>query len=191
MLPRLDQIAEAAAIVYSFMRPTPQYCWPLLCRRVGAELWLKHEYHTPIGAFKIRGGLVYFDKLAHTGNVRGVISATRGNHGQSVGLAAKRPVDAPAATKLADGMACRSPQPEALEVIWRGVDRIVEVTDGEVAEAIRIIFECTHNTAEGAGAAAVAAVLKEKGRVNGKRVAAVLSGGNIDRKVFADVLISG
>lgn len=315
MLPTLHDIEEAARIVYSVMPATPQYCWPLLCQRLGAEVWVKHENHSPVGAFKVRGGLVYFDDLMKRGGIKGVISATRGNHGQSVGLAARRyglparivvpygnsveknaamralgveliehgedfqaarehaavlaqelslhmvpsyhhllvsgvatysleflraapglatvyvpiglgsgicgmvaardalglkteivgvvstharayaasfmagqPVDAPVSTRLADGMACRTPQPEALEVIRRSVDRIVEVSDAEVAEAIRAIFESTHNVAEGAGAAGVAAAMQERARLAGRKVGVVLSGGNIDAQVFAGVL---
>jgi threonine dehydratase len=85
-------------------------------------------------------------------------------------------------------MACRVPEPDALEVIWRGVERIVEVSDKELAAAMRAVFECTHNVAEGAGAAAVAAAQKERARIGGRKVAVVLSGGNIDRELFADVL---
>lgn len=315
MLPKLSDIEDAARIVYSVMSPTPQYCWPLLCQRVGTEIWLKHENHTPVGAFKIRGGLTYFDHLAKTKGIKGVMAATRGNHGQSVGMAARRygipakvvvphgnsieknaamralgveliehgddfqaarefaeasaeaeslhmvpsfdrrlvagvatysleflravpdvstvfvpiglgsgicgmvaardalrssteivgvvsaharayaasfaarqAVDSPSATQLADGMACSVPEPEALEVIWRGVDRIVEVTDDEVAGSMRAIFECTHNTTEGAGAAAVAAILQERDRLEGRKVGAVISGGNVDGPVFAGVL---
>ena len=311
----LHEIESAARIVYSAMPATPQYCWPLLCEELGAEVWVKHENHTPVGAFKLRGGLVYFADLASNSTVTGVISATRGNHGQSVGLAAwlhglsarvvvphgnsieknaamralgvdliehgddfqaarehaRRLADelglhlvpsfhpllvsgvasyalellravsdlstvyvpiglgsgicamvavrdalglktevvgvvsaqapayavsftareireAPVTTTLADGMACRTPQPEALEVIWRGVDRIVEVSDSEVAEAIRILFTSTHNAAEGAGAAALAAARQERSRLAGRRTAVVLSGGNIDRALLADVL---
>jgi threonine dehydratase len=311
----LHEIESAARIVYSAMPATPQYCWPLLCEELGAEVWVKHENHTPVGAFKLRGGLVYFADLASNSTVKGVISATRGNHGQSVGLAAwlhgltarvvvphgnsieknaamralgvdliehgddfqaarehagrladelglhlvpsfhpllvsgvasyalellravrdlstvyvpiglgsgicamvavrdalglktevvgvvsaQAPAyavsftareirEAPVTTTLADGMACRTPQPEALEVIWRGVDRIVEVSDSEVAEAIRILFTSTHNAAEGAGAAALAAARQERSRLAGRRTAVVLSGGNIDRALFADVL---
>lgn len=311
----LHEIESAARIVYSAMPATPQYCWPLLCEELGAEVWVKHENHTPVGAFKLRGGLVYFADLASNSTVKGVISATRGNHGQSVGLAAwlhgltarvvvphgnsieknaamralgvdliehgddfqaarehagrladelglhlvpsfhpllvsgvasyalellravrdlstvyvpiglgsgicamvavrdalglktevvgvvsaQAPAyavsftareirEAPVTTTLADGMACRTPQPEALEVIWRGVDRIVEVSDSEVAEAIRILFTSTHNAAEGAGAAALAAARRERSRLAGRRTAVVLSGGNIDRALFADVL---
>ena len=311
-LPALHEMEAAAQVVYRHMPPTPQYRWPLLCEHVGADVWLKHENHTPVGAFKIRGGLVYFSQL---GKVPGVIAATRGNHGQSVALCARRaglpativvphgnsveknaamrafgarliehgedfqaakeyaqalaakqglhmvpsyhrllvsgvasaslelfrgvegidavyvpiglgsgicaaaavrnalgssaeiigvvsshapayalsfeqrkPVQAEVTTRLADGMACRTPEPEALEAIWRHVDRIVEVTDDEVAEAIAILFQCTHNCAEGAGAAPFAAIRKERGRLAGRTVAAVLSGGNIDRDVFANVL---
>lgn len=318
MLPTLAQIESTAPLVYASLPATPQYCWPLLGERLGAEVWLKHENHTPVGAFKVRGGLVYFADLGERKRVREVITATRGNHGQSVALgasrhgfsstivvpfgnsveknnamralgakliehgedfqearlhamelaeasgahmvpsfhplliqgvatygvelfravrdldavyvpiglgsgicatvavrnvlspttrvigvvsaqarayslsfAAKQPIDSPVATLRADGMACRTPQPEALEIIWKYVDRIVEVSDEEIAESMRILFECTHNVAEGAGAAAVAAIAKERSRVSGKKVAAVLSGGNVDRAVFARVLSGG
>jgi threonine dehydratase len=312
----LDDIEAAARIVYSAMQATPQYCWPLLCERLGTEVWAKHENHTPVGAFKIRGGLVYFAHLAQSAQMpAGVVSATRGNHGQSVGFAARRygipativvphgnsfeknaamralgveliehgddfqsarefagtiarerslhmvpsfhprlvagvatyslellravsdidiayvpiglgsgicgmlaarealrlktavvgvvsahasayatsfsarrPIESPADTKLADGMACRTPEPAALELIWQGVDRIVQVTDDEVAAAMCMLFECTHNACEGAGAAAVAAAAKEGPRIAGRKVAVILSGGNIDRDVFAAVL---
>src|SRR5256885_1005633 len=87
----LDTLEEAAAFVLRVVPPTPQYCWPLLSRRVGAELWVKHENHTPIGAFKIRGGLVYLDAVWRSApNLRGVVTATTGNHGQSIALAATR-----------------------------------------------------------------------------------------------------
>ena len=311
-LPTLEEIEAAARLVYRHMPPTPQYRWPLLCEHAGTEVFLKHENHTPVGAFKIRGGLVYFSTIREA---KGVIAATRGNHGQSVALCArqhgvratvvvprgnsveknaamralgaelvehgadfqaarlhaeslarergllmvpsfhrtlvtgvasaslellravpdldtlyvpiglgsgicgavaarnalgskagivgvvsahapayalsfreKRMVESQVTTLLADGLACRTPEPEALEVIWRQVERIVEVTDEEVAQAIAVLFECTHNCAEGAGAAAFAAIGKERGRLAGRKVAAILSGGNIDRDVFAGVL---
>lgn len=315
----LEDIESAARTVYAGMLPTPQYCWPLLCERLGAEVWVKHENHSPVGAFKIRGGLVYFAHLAQSGRIpRGVISATRGNHGQSVGFGARRYgipativvphgnsveknaamrafgitliehgddfqsarefaealareqslhmvpsfhplllagvatyslellravkdidiayvpiglgsgicgmlaartalqlktevvgvvsahasayaksfstrrlIESPANTELADGMACRIPEPAALELIWKGVDRIVQVTDEEVAAAMRTLFECTHNICEGAGAAAAAAAAQERSRVAGRRIALILSGGNIDRQVFARVLTGG
>lgn len=312
----IADIEAASRSVYSQMPATPQYCWPLLCERLGTEVWVKHENHTPVGAFKIRGGLAYFEYLAQSGRVpKGVISATRGNHGQSVGFAAskhgvaativvpfgnsteknaamrslgveliehgedfqaarefaghlaaerslqmvpsfhpllvagvatyslelltavkdvdvvyvpiglgsgicgmmaardglglktevvgvvsahatayaqsfsaKRPIDSPVTTELADGMACRVPEPEALDMILQGVDRIVQVTDEEVATAMRTLFECTHNVCEGAGAAALAAATQEAPKLTGRKVAVVVSGGNIDRNVFARVI---
>lgn len=315
----LDDITSASRIVYEEMQATPQYRWPMLGERLGTELWVKHENHSPVGAFKIRGGLVYFDHLVKSGQVpKGVIGATRGNHGQSVGYAARRhgipativvphgnsleknaamralgvvliehgddfqasrefaqnlareqglhlvpsfhpllvagvatyslelfrgvegidvvyvpiglgsgicgmlaardalnletevvgvvsahaqayaksfvagfPVESPVTTRLSDGMACRAPEPEALELILQGVDRIVQVSDDEVSMAMRMMFECTHNVCEGAGAAALAAAFQEKSRLAGSRVAVVASGGNIDQDVFAGVLSSG
>ena len=312
----LEDINAASRIVYADMPPTPQYQWPLLAERLGTELWVKHENHSPVGAFKIRGGLVYFDHLSKQTPVpRGVVSATRGNHGQSVGYAARRygisativvphgnsleknaamralgveliehgddfqescefagsladkqslhlipsfhrllvagvatyslelfsevkdidvayvpigmgsgicgmmaardalglktrivgvvsahalayaksfaarkPVESPVTTLLSDGMACRVAEPQALELILQGVDHIVAVTDDEVSAAMRMMFECTHNVCEGAGAAALAAALQEKSQVKGLKVAVVASGGNVDQSVFARVL---
>jgi threonine dehydratase len=313
-LPSLDSLRAAARVVYSSIPPTPQIRWPLLCTRTGADVWVKHENHTPTGAFKIRGGLVYMHALKkHLREVTGVVAATRGNHGQSVAFAARdaglqctvvvpfgnsreknaamRALDAellefgrdfqeayeysvelaaakglhlipsfhmdlvrgvasyslelmeavadldlvyvpiglgsgicgaiaarealglrteivgvvasgaPAyassyragrvvastlADTIADGMACRVPHPEALEIILRGASRIVEVSDDEINGAMRHLFSDTHNVAEGAGAAALAALLQEDMR--GRRVAVVLSGGNIDRELYAAIL---
>jgi len=314
--PRLREIESAARIVHVEMEPTPQYCWPSLCERLGTEVWVKHENQTPVGAFKIRGGLVYFDHLASSGaGVRGVITATRGNHGQSIGYAARlkhipativvpygnsasknramkalgveliehgedfqealeaavmmavdrnlhlvpsfhpwlvagvatyslelfravsgleiayvpiglgsgicgmiavrdalqtgthivgvvsshasayaqsfsagTSIESPARTRLADGMACRTPNPDALEIILSGVDRIVQVSDAEVASAMRIMFKDTNHICEGAGAAALAAALQESSRIKGRKIAVVASGGNVDEEVFAAVL---
>jgi threonine dehydratase len=316
LLPSLETLRSAAAIVYETMAPTPQYAWPLLKAAVGAEVWVKHENHTPIGAFKLRGGLVYFDELARNGaRPAGVISATRGNHGQSVGFAAhkhgiaativvphgnsleknaamralgvelvehgddfqaareraawiaqqrglhmvpsfhpllvrgvasyslellqavpdldvayvpiglgsgicgmiaarnalgrrteivgvvsahapayalsfeqRRVVEHPVATRVADGMACRTPEPQALEILWRHLARIVQVSDEEVEDAMRLMYSATHNVAEGAGAAPLAAALKERERLGGRRAAVVLSGANVDRELFAHQL---
>jgi threonine dehydratase len=282
---------------------------------LGAELWIKHENYTPVGAFKIRGALTYFRHLRNSRpRVRGVITATRGNHGQAVAFAAQREgipaevyvprgnsasknlamralgatliehgsnfdeareeagrraaaeglhfvpsfqellvagvasysyellraitgldvvyvpiglgsgicgmcaarealglrteivgvvsehapvylksfeqrkaVEWPSGTRLADGMACGVADPEAVEIICHHVARIVTVTDEEVAQAMRAIFDDTHNVAEGAGAAGVAAILKAK-EIQGKRAATILSGGNVDRAVFASVI---
>lgn len=316
MKPDLSEIQAAAEIVYSSMPPTPQYCWPLLCEYLGTEVWVKHENHTPVGSFKIRGGLVYFADHAKSDVLKkGVISATRGNHGQSLGFSAKRYgipatvvvpkgnsmeknaamralgvelieygddfqesreeairiskekglhmipsfhkslifgvatysqellyavpdmevvyvpiglgsgicgmvaardalglkteivgvvsahamayfnsfsskvlVESQVSTMLADGMACRTPEHGALEVIWQGVERIVAVTDNEVAHAMRILYSCTHNVCEGAGAAATAAAIQERSKIIGRKVAVVVSGGNVDGNIFASVL---
>ncbi len=316
--PSLDALEAAAALIYQSMPPTPQYRWPLLEARVGTTVWVKHENHTPTGAFKVRGGLVYLEELCRTGaKPDGVISATRGNHGQSVGFAARRygipaavvvpfgnsveknaamrslgvevieqghdfqaaaevadriaidrgwhrfpsfhpllvrgvgtyavelfravpeldtvyvPVGmgsglcgviaardalglrtrvvavvsdrAPAfalsyeqgrivshdvTTRIADGMACRTPVEAALAIARHGAERVVQVSDDEVESAMRALFADTHNTAEGGGAAALAALLQEKERMRGRKVAVVLSGGNVDSNLFAAVLKS-
>ena len=315
----LHDVEHAAAVVYAAMPPTAQYAWPLLKRRTGCEVWVKHENHTPTGAFKVRGGLVYMDRLKRERpGVAGVISATRGNHGQSIALAAGRagvpativvprrnsveknaamrafgaelveaghdfdaareaamalaaerglvmvpsfhrdlvcgvatyalelfrnapPLDtvyvpiglgsgicgtiavrdalglatkvvgvvsteAPAyalsfaagrvvatnsADTMADGMAVRGPDAEALEVILKGADRIVKVSDAEIATAMRAYYEDTHQLTEGAGAAALAALLQERDRQAGRRVGLILSGGNIDRPLYLRILADG
>ena len=312
----LDTLEAAASLVHRVVPPTPQYCWPLLSRRLGAELWVKHENHTPIGSFKIRGGLVYLDAVRRAQrDIRGVVTATTGNHGQSIALAAARlgldativvphgnsieknrsmagfgarlveaghdfqaafehatelaerekrhfvrsydpllvrgvasyglelfravpdldvvyvpiglgsgisgviaardalglraeivgvvaadaptyalsfaagaPVSTNSADTMAGGLAVRVPDPEALDIIRRGAARIVTVSEAEMRRAMRILFSDTHNTAEGAGAAALAAALQERGRLAGKRVAVIQSGGNIDRSLFAEIL---
>jgi threonine dehydratase len=309
-------LEEAAALVHRTMAPTAQHCWPLLSARAGAEVWVKHENHTPLGAFKVRGGLCYVDELRRREpKIAGVIAATRGNHGQSVtfaarraglksvivvphgnsreknaamkaqgaeliehghdfqaayeyaqGLAAERrlhpfpsfhdtlvkgvgsysleflaavpdldvvyvpiglgsgicgmiaardalgrktevvgvvsenaptyalsfkakaPVSTNSADTMADGMACRVPVADAVERINRGAARIVEVSDAEIEAAMRHYFTDTHNVAEGAGAAPLAAALKERARIAGKKIGLVLSGGNIDRDLYARVL---
>src|ERR671921_1758616 len=85
----LSQLEAAHAVVGAAMPPTPAYAWPLLSQRLGATVVVKHENHTPMGAFKVRGGLVYLDRLRRERQyVRGIISATRGNHGQSLAMAA-------------------------------------------------------------------------------------------------------
>ena len=90
-MPTLDQIEAAARNVYAAMPPTPQYAWPLLAERAGCEVWVKHENHTPTGAFKVRGGLNLMAELtAREPGFAGVVSATRGNHGQSLAYAARR-----------------------------------------------------------------------------------------------------
>lgn len=308
----LDELHQAEAVVRAAMPPTPQLAWPLLARRTGAEVWVKHENHTPTGAFKVRGGLVYVDRQRRERpGAAGLISATRGNHGQSLAYAGRRhgvpvtilvprgnSVEKNAAMRAlgaelvehgedfqaareeaqrraqarglemvpafhpdlvlgvatyalelltavpdldtlyvpigqgsgvcgcvavrdllnrrteivgvqstaapafalsfaagrvvttetcdtrADGMATRVPDPEALAIILKGVARIVQVTDAEVAAAIRAYWTDTHNLAEGAGAAPLAALLQERERMRERRVAVILCGGNIDLELF-------
>jgi threonine dehydratase len=312
----LPELEAAAEVVGRHMPPTPQHNWPLLSRRAGCDVFVKHENHTPIAAFKVRGGITYMNELRQSGaKIGGVITATRGNHGQSVAraatavglksvilvphgnsreknaamrafgaeliehgadfdeakdeafrlaevrnlhivppfdtmlvkgvatagremltalqdldtvyvpigmgsgacgmimardllgsktnvvgviaanapcialsLAAGQPVMTNTAATFADGMACRVPDPQALDVLKRGAARIVQVSEDEIADAMRAYYEDTHNLAEGAGAAAFAALMQERGKMAGKRVGVVLSGGNVDREVFAKVL---
>jgi threonine dehydratase len=143
--------------------------------------------YVPIGLGSgICGAVAARNALGASAEIVGVVSAHARAYAAS--FDARQPVSHEVTTQLADGMACRTPEPEALEVIWKYVDRIVEVTDDEIAQAIAILFRCTHNCAEGAGAAPFAAIRKERRRIAGRKVAAVLSGANIDRKVFAEVL---
>lgn len=316
MLPTPSQIEEAQSVIYRHMTPTPQYTWPLINQRLGMEAWIKHENYTPVGAFKVRGALVYVDWLKRTqSNLAGVIAATRGNHGLGAAFAArlldlkavivvphgnsreknratlahgaelieyghdfqeslerarsiagerglamidsfherlvmgtatyameflqsvpaldrfyipiglgssicgasaarnalglkteivgvvssaspsyalsfaKRTiVEAPAQTQIADGLACRKPAPQAMDLIWSNVSRIAEVSDAEIAEAMRIYFQDTHNVAEGAGAASLAAALKEADPTRHMRIGLVLTGGNVDMDVYEKVL---
>jgi threonine dehydratase len=315
-LPDGAAIEDAAAFLRDLVPPTPQYVWPQVAAAFGAEVWLKHENHTPIGAFKARSAAIYFrEMLRSEPRCPGVITATRGNHGQAVGLAARRfglpatvyvphgnsveknaamrslgvslvefgsdfqeareeaarvgardglhmvpafhldivlgvatywaelfraapdldvvyvpvgqgsgacaaaaarnvfsprtrivgvvsahapayarsfeaqrAIEAPVTTRLGDGMACRKPDEDALTILLANVERIVEVTDAELAAAMRAIFSMTHNVAEGAGAAAFAAAWRERESLAGKRVGITLSGGNVDAAVFRDVL---
>ena len=308
----LRQLEQAHAVVGRAMPPTPAHAWPLLSQRLGAAVVVKHENHTPIGAFKVRGGLVYVDRLKRERpDTPGIISATRGNHGQSLAFAGRRhglPVtiyvprdnsveknramqafgadlvehgeDFQAAREeayrraevlgfhivpafhpdlvlgvatyarellrtapdldvlyvpigqgsgicgcilardllklkteivgvqstlapsyalsfaagtvvttetsntLADGMATRIPDPDALAIIRKGASHIVQVSDDEVASAMRAYWTDTHNLAEGAGAAALAAALQEKKMLGGKCVGLILSGGNVDFDLF-------
>jgi threonine dehydratase len=315
---RLADLEAAARVVYEAMIPTPQQRWPLLDDRAGTAVWVKHENHTPVGAFKVRGGLVYFDALRRGAPMKGVVAATRGNHGQSVGFAARRygipaavvvphgnsvgknaamralgvelieeghdfqasleaaarlaaergwhmvpsfdrllvdgvasyalelfravpdletlyvpiglgsgicgAIDArdalglrtkivavvaaaapayarslalgrlvshEATTRIADGMACRTPVAEALDRMRAGIDRFVEVSYEQIESAMRALYDDTHNVAEGAAASTVAALLAERDRLKGRTIGVVLTGGNVDRDVFARVLSGG
>jgi threonine dehydratase len=315
----LAELENVIPLVRASVRPTPQYAWPLLNAHTGVEVVVKHENHTPIGAFKVRGGIVYFDRLKRERpRVRGIVTATRGNHGQSLAfagartsvavtvvvpignsadknaamralgaeliehgrdfdqakqralqlaaernfeyapafhrdlvlgvatyahelltavdhidtiyvpvglgsaicgmistrdalgrktkvvgvvasganaychsLATGRVVPTTSALTFADGMAVRVPDAMALEVIQRGIDHVVEVSDDQIAEAIRIIYRTTHNCAEGAGAAALAGLLKERDHLRGRRTAVIMSGQNIDSAWLQTVLAGG
>ncbi|MFZ1174463.1 MAG: threonine dehydratase [Bradyrhizobium sp.] len=308
----LAELERAQQIVHAAMPPTAAHTWPLLAERLGADVVVKHENHTPTGAFKVRGGLIYLDRLKRERpGTAGIISATTGNHGQSLAFAASRygvpatiyvplgnsveknramrafganlvehgtdfqiareeagrravrdglelvpsfhpdlvlgvatyalelfraardletlyvPIgqgsgisgcilardllglkteivgvqstEAPSyalsfaagtlvktnsSNTRADGMATRVPDEYALAIIRKGASRIVQVTDAEIAAAIRSYWMDTHNLAEGAGAASLAAALQEKARLRGKRVGLILSGGNIDFELF-------
>lgn len=312
----LEGLEAAQRLVQGAMSPTPQIAWPLLAERCGCEVWVKHENHTPIGAFKLRGGLTWLDsRLGGDDRPRGIVSATRGNHGQSLAFAARRAglpvticvphgnsveknaamrafgaelveaghdfeaarekarevaaerglemvpsfhpelvrgvatyalelfrgageldavycpiglgsglcgilrtrdllglktevigvvaegapayalsyaagrvIETNASNTIADGMATRMPDPDALAMILQGAARIVTVTDAEIGAAVRAFYSDTHNLAEGAGAAALAALLQERERQAGRRVGVVLSGGNVDRDVYLKLL---
>jgi threonine dehydratase len=315
----LKQLEQAHEVVGRAVPPTPAHAWPLLAQRLGATVVVKHENHTPTGAFKVRGGLVYVERMKRERpHTAGMISATTGNHGQSLAFAASRyrvPVTiyvphgnsveknqamrafgadlvehgedfqvareeagrrarqdglefvpafhadlvlgvatyalellrkapdldviyapigqgtgisgcilvrdllglrteivgvqstlAPSyalsfaagtvvttetSSTRADGMATRSPDSDALEIIRKGASRIVQVTDDEIASAMRAYWTDTHNLAEGAGAAALAAAWQEKNKLQGKRVGLILSGGNIDFDLFRKWVMAG
>lgn len=312
----LEELEAAREIVGRHMKPTPELHWPLLSQRAGCEVWVKHENHTPIGAFKVRGGLVYLEDFAKRRNgAPGIISATRGNHGQSlayacgragvpltilvphgnnpeknaamkalgaeiiehgsdfqeareysetlagerglhmigpfhpllmrgvgtysleflracadleavyvpigmgsgicgmisardalglstriVGVVAanapsyalsfdqERPVSTNSANTIADGLACRVPDEAALGIILAGAERVVSVSEDEIRAAMKIYFTDTHNLAEGAAAAPLAALLKEKDGMAGRKVGLVHSGGNVDAELLKSVL---
>jgi len=311
-----EDLEDAARQVYRVMPGTPQYAWPLLAERLGCSVWVKHENHTPTGAFKVRGGITFMQwlKNAHP-DVKGIVTATRGNHGQSLAMAAraagmralivvpvgnsveknnamrgfggevveygrdfdearveaarlartqglflvppyhpalvkgvatyalelftaapdlhtvyvpigcgsgicgviavrdalqlstrvvgvvsteadaaKQSFDAgmlhetASANTFADGLAVRGPIPEAFAIYKEGAQRIVSVNDEEIAAAMRVYYTDTHNLAEGAGAAALAALMQEQEAMKGKKVGVILSGANLDRNVYAEVI---
>ena len=126
------------------------------------------------------------DALGLSTDIVGVVSA--GAPTVALSFEAGRPVPTNEARTFADGMACRLPNEAALDIIGKSAERIVTVTDGEIADAMRYFYEDTHNLAEGAGAAALAALMQERDRLGGKKAGVVLTGGNIDRRVYLDVL---
>jgi len=148
------------------------------------------EVYVPIGLGSgICGVIAARDALGHKARVIGVISDRANTYRLS--LDAGRAVPTNSAVTFADGMAVRIPDTQALDIIRRGAAGLVEVTDDEIAEAIRVLYTDTHTLAEGAGAAAFAALMRERMRLAGKRVAVVVSGQNIDRPWMATVLGGG
>ncbi|WP_024696177.1 threonine dehydratase [Pseudomonas syringae] len=312
----LQDIEGAARQVYDVMPATAQYAWPLLAQRLGCSVWVKHENHTPTGAFKVRGGITFMSWLKRNHpEVRGIVTATRGNHGQSLALAASalglhalivvpqgnsveknsamrafggevvecghdfdqareeaarlaqvhglylvppyhpelvkgvatyalelfnavpdldvvyvpigcgsgvcgviaardalgletevvgvvsteadaakqsfetgRLQETASATTFADGLAVRKPVADAFNVYSAGAARIVSVCEAQIAEAMRVYYTDTHNLTEGAGAAALAALMQEHAQMQGKKAGVILSGGNIDRELYTRVI---
>jgi threonine dehydratase len=143
--------------------------------------------YVPIGLGSgICGMLAVRDALELNTEIVGVVSAHANTYAES--FVSRSSIESPVSTKIADGIACRVPEQSALDLIWKGVERIVEVTDNEIADAMRMLYGCTHNVCEGAGAAAIAAALQEASKIKGRKVAVIASGGNVDRDVFAAVL---
>lgn len=312
----LDELTQASKLVYGNMPPTPQYNWPQISDAVGTDVWVKHENHTPTGAFKVRGGITFIDWLkTNHSEYKGIVTATRGNHGQSqaraavaMGLSAtivvpkdnsiekntamksfgakliefgndfdeaklkaielsksenlfmvppfhnnliigvatyalelftaiknldvvyvpigcgsgicglietrdllrlsteivgvvsenaqtaklsfdnKTLTETKSANTFADGMAVRVPVKEAYDIYSKGASRMISVSDDDIANAVRLYYSATHNVSEGAGAASLAAAIKDKNNIKNKRVGVILSGGNIDANIFAQVL---
>ncbi len=311
-----ETIEAASKIVYQSMAPTPQYQWPLLKTALGSEVWVKHENHTPTGAFKVRGGLTFIHWLKQNHpDVTGIITATRGNHGQSQAFAARKHglrtvilvpegnsseknaamegfggeviihgkdfdearlrseelaqqeglflvpsfheqlvhgvstyayeffnavpdldtvyvpigcgsgicgtimarnalglktkiigvvsenaataklsfvagklIETPSAITFADGMAVRVPVQSSFDIYANNVEDIITVSDEEVADAIRLYYRATHNIAEGAGAAPLAALTQQKHKMTGKKAGVILCGQNIDTDWFVTVM---
>jgi threonine dehydratase len=144
----------------------------------------------PIGLGSgICGAIAARDALGLDTRIVAVVAAAAPAYARS--LAAGQLVSHAATTRIADGMACRTPVPDALERIRAGIDRVIEVSDDQIEAAMRAIYDDTHNVAEGAAAASVAAMLSERDLIAGRTVAVVLTGGNVDRDTFARVLAAG
>jgi threonine dehydratase len=158
------------------------------------ELFTGHDdldvVYVPIGMGSgICGLITVRDLLGLKTEIVGVVAENAPAFALS--FAARHPVRTNAALTFADGMACRDPQPAPLDIILAGAARVVTVSDDDIAEAIRVYYTTTHNVAEGAGAAPLAALLRERQRYAGKRAGLILSGGNIDMPVLKKVLDGG
>jgi threonine dehydratase len=126
------------------------------------------------------------DAFSPRTRIVGVVSAHARCYAAS--LEAGRAVESPVTTLLADGLACRVPDPVSLDIVSRSVERVIEVDDDQVADAMRLLYRATHNVAEGAGAAALAAAIKERAALKGRKVGLALTGGNVDADLFVRVL---
>jgi threonine dehydratase len=146
--------------------------------------------YVPVGMGSgICGMMAARDALGLKTKIVGVVST--GAPAYKLSFEAARKIEHAVTTALADGMACRVPSEDALNAMLAGAERIVAVSDAEVAAAMRLMLQATHNVAEGAGAAALAALMQEKQAMQGKRVGIVISGGNVDVDVFAAALAAG
>jgi threonine dehydratase len=167
---------------------------PLLVRGVasyGLELFRAvpdlDTVYVPIGLGSgICGVIAAREALGLKTEIVGVVAANAPTYAHS--FAAGKPIASNSADTFAGGLAVRVPDTAALEIICRHAARVVSVTEEEMKSAMRIIFSDTHNVAEGAGAAPLAAALQERARLAGKKVAVIQSGGNIDRALFAEIL---
>jgi threonine dehydratase len=143
--------------------------------------------YVPIGlGSSICGVAAARNALGLKTEIVGVVSSQSPSYALS--FAQRKIVEAPSATRIADGLACRTPNPAAMESIWNNVARIAEVADTEIVDAMRAYYQDTHNLAEGAAAAALAATIREAPILSGRRIGLVLTGANVDAPVFAKVL---
>jgi threonine dehydratase len=146
--------------------------------------------YVPIGLGSgICGVIAARDALGLSTEVIGVVAERAAAYALS--FEAGAPVSTDSADTIADGLACRVPDPESLDVILRGAERVVTVSEKAIRAAMRTYFTDTHNVAEGAGAAPLAALLTERERMAGRRVAVVLTGGNVDAALYREVLSDG
>jgi len=143
--------------------------------------------YVPIGmGTGICGLITVRDLLGLKTEIVGVVA--RAAPAMALSFAAGKPVPTGSARTFADGMATRDPRPEAVAIIKRGAARILQLSEEDIAAAVHACFQDTHNVAEGAGAAALAGLAQERARMTGKRVAVILSGGNIDASVYRTIL---
>src|SRR5437763_1751040 len=194
-LPTYADVVSAAAVVHRYLLPTPLYEWPALSRLLGCRFYLKHENHTPTTAFKVRGGVYLVSRLPDELKRRGILGCTTGNHGQSLAYAARlfgvRCVLVVPRSANPDKLAAMRELGAELVEHGRDVHDMVLVSDDALREAVALLLRLTHNLAEGAGAAALAAALALRGQLAGQTVVGVLSGGNLDLRELPRILGRG